>query len=150
MKCFYNNCKLGGNVEKDIAIKYSSKYYHKECLDKKLNKEKAMQLLKQKGFVEKSINMALMTFVDKNGVDSEFVYFTVKYVVERKKVLNNPFGISYYLQNFEIIKAYQKYKTYKLLEENKHKEVKIDEVEIPTFNRKIKPPKYLKILKRGD
>ena len=147
MKCFYNHCKLGGNVEKDVAIKYNSKYYHKECYEKKINKEKAMQLLKQKGFVEKSIHMALMTFVDKNGVDSDFVYFTVKHIIERKKVLNNPFGISYYLQNFEIIKAYQKYKTYKMMEENKHKEVELDNVEIPKFNRKIKPPKYLKILK---
>ena len=146
MKCFYSQCKLGGNVEKDVAIKYNSKYYHKECYDKKINKEKAMQLLKQKGFVAKSISMALSSFVDKKNVDSEFVYFTVKYVIENNKQLNNPFGISYWLQNFDIIKEYEKYKNYKFIEERKKMEVEIDDVEIPKFNRKSKPPKYLKIL----
>lgn len=146
MKCFYSQCKLGGNVEKDVAIKYNTKYYHKECYDKKIDKEKAMQLLKQKGFVAKSISMALSSFIDKKNVDSEFVYFTTKYVIENNKTLNNPFGISYWLQNFDIIKEYEKYKNYKFIEERKKMEVEIDDVEIPKFNKKSKPPKYLKIL----
>lgn len=146
MKCFYSQCKLGGNVEKDVAIKYNSKYYHQECYNKKINKEKAMQLLKEKGFVAKSISMALSSFVDKKNIDSEFVYFTVKYVIENNKQINNPFGISYWLQNFDIIKEYEKYRNYKFIEARKNMEVKIDDVEIPKFDKKLKPPKYLKIL----
>ena len=146
MNCFYSNCKLGGSVEKDVAIKYNSKYYHKSCYDKKINKEKSFQLLKEKGFVAKSINMALASFIDKNGTDSDFVYFTIKYVIENNKALNNPFGISYWLQNFDIIKEYTKYKNYKMIEERKNNQVDIEDVEVPKFDRKIKPPKYLKIL----
>jgi hypothetical protein len=148
MKCFYKHCKLGGNVEKDVAIKYNTKYYHKECYKKKINKEKSALLLKQKGFVVKTINMALMTIIDKDDFDSDLVYFTIKYVIENKKDLNNPFGVKYYLQNFEINDKYKKYKRFKQIEENKNKKVEIEDVEEVKFNYVKKKPKYLNIIKK--
>jgi hypothetical protein len=146
MKCFYSQCKLGGEVDKTSAIKYNSKYYHVECYNKKINKEKTALLLKEKGFVAKTINMALKNIIDDSGFDSEFVYYVTKTVIENKKELNNPFGLKYYMQNFELINNFKKLKRYQEIEKMKNQKIVIDEIEEPKFKKNKKPPKYLKIL----
>jgi len=97
MKCGYNQCVYGGDVEKDIAIKYNTRYYHSKCYDKKIYKEKCSELLKDNGFMIKTINLALKKMIDDDKVEPQFVYFTIKHIFNNKLVLNNPFGVNYYL-----------------------------------------------------
>jgi len=145
MKCGYNHCKLGGNVEKDVAIKFKKRYYHEECYNKKIKKNQIYELLKDKGFVVKTINMALKQIVDDDGTDVDFLLFTTKYVFDNREKLSNPFGLKYYLQNYKIRDKYEYMKKIKALKELNNRKVEPDEVEEVEFNHTEKIPKYLKI-----
>lgn len=146
MKCAYNNCKLGGNVEKDVAIKFNNRYYHSECFDKKSCKERCSDLLKSKGFIVKNINLALKKIIDDNSANPKFVEFAIDYVLKNKKPLNSPFGVSYYLENFELIQEFNRVERLRKIQELRDSEFEIDNVEVPEIKYTPKTAKYLKIL----
>jgi len=145
MKCGYNHCKLGGNVEKDVAIKYNRRYYHKECYNKKIKKHEIYNLLRDNGFVAKSINMALKQIVDDDNTDVDLLLFTTKYVIDNRKELNNPFGLKYYIQNYEIIEKYKRISRLEKLKELNSKEKEMEFEDETEFNHTERLPKYLKI-----
>jgi hypothetical protein len=145
MKCGYNHCKLGGNVEKDVAIKYNKRYYHKQCYNKKIKKREIYDILRNNGFVAKSINLALKQIIDDDGTDVDLLLFTVNYVIDNRKELNNPFGLKYYIQNYEIIDKYKKISRIKRLKALNDKDRNIEVEEEVKFTHTEKLPKYLKI-----
>jgi len=145
MKCGYNNCKFNGNVEKDIAIKFKKRYYHKECYNKKTKKRQIYEVLKNQKFASKTINFALKQMVDDDNMDVDFLLFVTNYVIDNKEELNNPFGIKYYSQNYKIIDKYKKKKRMQILKELNDKKRDIEFAEDTDFEHTKITPKYLKI-----
>lgn len=110
MKCAYKYCELGGEVKKKNAIK-DGRYYHKECYHIKTMKKECRELLRDNfSFSVKTINMAIKQLVDDKGVDVDKLHFVIKDIIKNNRDLNSPYGITYYMENFKIDKAYKKYK----------------------------------------
>ena len=117
MKCRYSHCKLGGEVDKEIAIKDGSQYFHKECYDKRENKRASAKILiNDFGFMSKQVNMVLKKIIDDNNAPSEYVLWMANKIKNEKMVINNPFGLNYYLKEgrnwkeFSKLKAKEEYK----------------------------------------
>jgi len=126
MKCGYKYCKLGGEVKKEDAIK-DGRYYHKECHNKKTIKSECRDILKENyKFMARNINNIIKQLVDDKNIDAEKVRFTIQNIVDNNRELNSPYGISYYLENYEINNEFKKY-----IKAKKFKEVKDMDVDVP-------------------
>lgn len=102
MKCRYNKCKLGGEVEKKDAVKNGSMYYHKECYDKKLAKEELRELMGK--FPQRDINISLAKAID----ESPYQLGYIEYVVKNKFTkFQNAYGLLYQLK---VDTNYEEYK----------------------------------------
>lgn len=103
MKCRYSHCKLGGEVEKEDAIKEGSMYYHKECYKKKEVKSEIRDIFQARGMVQRDINISLKRAID----DEEYNLEYIKYVViNRQKEIIDPYKLLYQLK---IDKNYEEY-----------------------------------------
>lgn len=146
MKCGYPYCKLNGNVDKEEATKIGSRYFHKECAEKKEAKNRISKLLIGFGFMQKNVNTVLKNLVDTKNVDVKFLEFTINYIIKNKLELNNPYGVGYYLENYKIIKEYKGNLKIEKIQQNRESELQIEYIEDTTFEYNKKTPKYLKIL----
>ena len=127
MKCAYVNCKLGKEVDKEDAVYIGRKYYHKDCYKKKDKKESCKKILIDMNFIDKNINIALKRLIDDENFDAEYVEFAINYIKNNKLKLTNPFGLKYYLQNFNIQTDYETAIRIKTIKEMKSVEFKIED-----------------------
>lgn len=147
MKCPYKYCNHGGVVKKENAIYYKSRYYHKDCYNKKINKTECRDLLKNNyKFNNMNINNSIKQLVDDKGRDSEFVLIAIKYIINNKKPLNSPYGISYYLEFDEVIDAYKSHQKRKVKEEIKSSNDEIEVVDDVKINKVTKEDNWWKII----
>jgi len=93
MKCRYNKCKLGGEVEKKDAVKVGSMYYHQECYDKKMAKEELRELMGK--FPQRDINISLAKAIDESPYQLGFVEYVVK---NKFTKFQNAYGLLYQLK----------------------------------------------------
>jgi hypothetical protein len=110
-KCGYNQCKLGKEVTKDIAVKHGAKYYHKECLIEAQNKNEIRKLFFEKinpTEVAAVLNRTINTIIDTKNVSSDFLLYALKYVIENKLILNHAGGLYYIINNDRIKESYRK------------------------------------------
>ena len=133
--CRYANCPFEGkliNLDTDEYESEEKKFYHKECFER-MKKEKEKQALInadiacildlwQKhisntvnyGYLRKILNEYL-----ERGVSSDYMVYTMQYVVEHKLPLRYPPGFRYMLDRQEIQDAYKKQQAAKLLKQQK-------------------------------
>jgi hypothetical protein len=138
MKCGYKHCKLGGEVKKENSIK-DGRYYHKECHNKKITKGECRDILDENySFTKRNINIAIKQLVDDRDINPDKLKFTIKYIIKNKKDcdLNSPYGVTYYLENFKINKAFKKMQTSKRLQIIKNTHVDVDTVNEQEFKYK--------------
>jgi hypothetical protein len=110
-KCGYNQCKLGKEVTKDIAIKHGVKYYHKECLKEALNKNEIRKLFFEyinPTEVATVLNRTINNIIDIKNVSSDFLLYALKYVIKNKLILNHAGGLYYIINNDKIKESYNK------------------------------------------
>lgn len=104
MKCGYNKCKFGGNVDKKDAIKDGTRYFHKECLHEKKIKHEIESYYRNNFNTNEplqNVRSAISSFVHKNMYDADYVLWCLK---NKAKKLNSIFGLSYslsYIANYE-------------------------------------------------
>lgn len=103
MKCRYGNCKLGGEVDKEDAIKDGSMYYHKQCHKKQMAKSEIRNILQSRKMVQRDINIALKRAIDDEEYDLDFIRFVV---ANRQKEISDPYKLLYQLK---IDKNYEEY-----------------------------------------
>lgn len=113
MKCRYKYCRFGGEVDKSQAVKDGNQYYHKECYQEKEDKAKIRQLYVE--YIDKNVNYSILNrtinnIVNSKGISSDFLLFTVMYIVSNKMNINTPMGLYYYIDNQRIKDAYNEYK----------------------------------------
>lgn len=141
MKCKYSNCKLGGEVDKESAIKDGNAYYHKECQEKRLFKRSVEDRLKR--FLIKDVRMAMKKAIDDNNYPIDFVEF----IIDRyDSKFDSPYSILYYAKNRDAIKDYMVMKSKKSMGELS-KNLNSIEVEKETefnFSHKF-TPKWMKV-----
>lgn len=103
MKCRYTHCKLGGEVEKENAIKDGSMYYHKECYKKQTVKAEIRNILQSRKMIQRDINIALKKAIDDEEYNVEYVKFVA---TNRVKEITDPYKLLYQLK---IDKNYEEY-----------------------------------------
>lgn len=145
--CRYACCQVEGkliNLETDEYEAEDKKFYHKECYER-MKKDREEQAiinsdiacildLWQKhisntvnyGYLRKILNEYL-----ERGISSDYMVFTMQYVVSHKLPLRYPPGFRYMLDKQEIQDAYQKQQAAKLLKQQK--EIKPRKTNAPQF-----------------
>lgn len=124
MKCAYSkNCKHGGDVSKEDAIKIGSRYFHKECLQEKDNKAECERIwlenFKETTLVvlRKAINDITKTY----GAD--YLLYVMKWIKANNKPINYPMGLKNYCNS----DLRDKWKAIKINEE--YKKIKNEKIE---------------------
>lgn len=109
MKCAYKTCKFDNQIEKGKEIKYKNRYYHLECLKEVQNKEEIRKIYFEHinpSEVVKMVNLAISKLINEKKVDSEYLLFVIKYIVNHKMKVNYPMGLYYYVNNSKIKEAW--------------------------------------------
>ena len=106
MKCGYSKCKLGGNVSKDESVKIGARYFHKECNHKREIKSYCLDKLLSIGMIAKLTNMFLSKIVDVENCDVDYLKFVVDYIYDNNSKLSSPYGVKYYMGDWNIEKLY--------------------------------------------
>lgn len=107
MKCRYTHCKLGGEVEKEVAVKVGSAYYHKECRREIDHKKQIEDLYYNKFKLNEmmgQVKSAINKYVDEFGTEY------VLYILHQDIKLNSIYGISYYLKDNRNKQSFEKEK----------------------------------------
>jgi hypothetical protein len=110
VKCGYNHCLFDGEVDKENAVKVGTRYYHKECLKQKQEKDEVRKLyLEQVNSTEivSVLNSVINNIVHIKKVDSGFLLYALKHAIQNKFVFHNPAGLHYIINNAYIKKQYQ-------------------------------------------
>ena len=81
MKCGYAKCKLGGSVEKEVAVKENKKYYHAECLEKaQIKREIEVYYVNKVNSREPlmSVRKAISNYIDRDNYNPNYVLWSLK------------------------------------------------------------------------
>lgn len=128
--CAYSHCQHDSrkiDIRTEPYKVLGRAYYHKDCYKAKLNGDwkdektkKDLQLFRDiwyehisKTVVFSQLMHILNSYID-NGVDSDYLVFVLKYVIEHKMNLNYPNGFKYYVDRKEIKDAYSRIKIKKV------------------------------------
>ena len=160
-KCRYRNCPH--NFEIDItADEYEvcgKSYYHKDCfqilkkITEKEEQQKAdIQLIKNlwienidKTLVYSDLYMVLNELLSR-GIESDYLVFTMRYVVDHQMSLNYPGGFRYYVNRKEIQDAYKKRKAKAVIGDHEFKVTSKEDG--PKFNIGVKQKGFQSIFQR--
>ena len=147
IKCAYANCKLGGNVDKDKAVKAGARYFHEECDYKKSVKQSCADKLLSLGMIAKLVGIFLKKAIDDEQVELEYLEFTIDYIILHKLKLSSPYGVKYYMGDYKIRAEYDKYISKKVSSEIKSGMIWDAEPSTSFKPLEKQIPSYLKILK---
>jgi hypothetical protein len=109
-KCGYAKCKLGGEVDKERAVKVGSRYWHEECVrerDLKNDIESFYYEQYQSREPIIAVRKAISNYIDRDRYDSEYVLWCLK---SKKPKLNSLHGLSYTLSYKANEVEFKKYK----------------------------------------
>ena len=111
IKCGYNDyCKFGGDVEKEIAVKIGSRYWHKECAREKDFKKRIIDEFYSKfnsNEPSTSAKKAVKKYVHELDYPADYVLYCLLY---KAKNLNSLHGLQYSLNDNRNFKDYKKLK----------------------------------------
>ena len=145
--CRYGCCPVEGkiiNLDTDEYEAEDKKFYHKECYERMKEEKEKQTIINadiacildiwQKhisntvnyGYLRKILNEYL-----ERGISSDYMVFTMQYVVSHKLPLRYPPGLRYILDRQEIKDAYQKQQASKIVKQQK--EVKQRKTNAPQF-----------------
>jgi hypothetical protein len=111
LKCGYNHCLFDGEVDKEMAIKIGSRYYHKDCAKQKQDKEEIRKIyLEEVNSTEvvKVLNAVINNIIHIKKVDSGLLLYALKYAIQNKFTFHSPAGLYYIINNKNIKDNYYK------------------------------------------
>jgi hypothetical protein len=162
-KCRFVGCKHPTR-EIDIGTepytKVGTMYYHEDCFQlKKSNEWKDSQTRKDLAEfreiwfnrISRTVNYPQLMWILNDyiarGVSSDYLLFTLKYILNNNMNLNYPNGFKYYVDREDIKKAYDKHLIQKRIVEQAKNPVKTDvQDNAPKFSVKTKPKGFQTIL----
>ena len=146
LKCRYKQCKHGGEVDKEVAVKDGSAYYHEDCLKEKNNKKKIKDIY-YKFYQSKEpvtqVNTGISKLVEKN--DSEYVLYALCQWIRQMKPLKSIYGLSYVVADKDIESSYKKLKALEKVKEF-NREIEIIESEPIQYHINKTPNLWTNIL----
>lgn len=107
MKCRYKYCRLGGEVEKDVAIKIGSAYYHQECRKEIKDKEEIEKVFYDRFNINEGFSKVKGAI---NKYVGEFDTSYILYVLHQDIKLNSIYGLVYYLRDSRFRAGFEKEK----------------------------------------
>lgn len=125
-KCAYQHCPFGGQVDKDEAVSYKRRHYHKKCFQDVVNKEKIREYYLEninKTEILSKLNGVISNIIDVKKVDSEFLLFAIQYAVRNSIQIHTPMGLHYLVNNYKIKEAWKKEQAKKI------KKISFDDIE---------------------
>jgi hypothetical protein len=140
MKCKFAQCKLGGEVAKEDAIKNNTGYYHNECLQEAMSRREIREL-----FIANindtepmaHLNRTICNILDIKGFESEYLLFALNHVIKNKINLRYVNGLHYIVNDAKILKAYEdnksKIKAAEIKEAMKEIDIKNKDVEFTPY-----------------
>lgn len=146
MKCRYKNCRHGGTVEKEEAVKEGNAYFHIDCLKEKNNKAQIKEIYSkyyQSNEPVMSINIGISKLCEK--VDSEFVLYCLCQWIRQKRELKSIYGLNYVVANKDLESAYKKSKASERVKEFEG-EIAVVETEPIQYHTENKPKRWTDIL----
>ena len=147
MKCRYSYCKLGGEVNKEDAIKEGSSYYHRECHNKLINKRKSVELMTiNLGFMRKQVNIILKKIIDDKNAPSDYVVWMLEKIIKESLKLNTPFGLEHYLSNGHYYDEFKRLKIKEDYYKMKNNKRKCETVEDTKIKYKKKGVGFIEII----
>lgn len=126
-KCAYQHCPFGGQVDKDEAVSYKRRHYHKKCFQDVVNKEKIREYYLEninKTEILSRLNAIISDIIDKKQVDSEFLLFAIQYAIKNNITIRTPMGMYFLINNYKIKEAWKKEQAKKI------KKISFDDVEV--------------------
>jgi hypothetical protein len=126
-KCAYQHCPFGGQVDKEEAVEYKHRHYHKKCFQDVVNKEKIREYYLEnvnKTEILSKLNAVISNIIDTKGVDSEFLLFAIQYAHKENIPIHTPMGLHYLVNNYKIKEAWKKEQVKKV------KEIDFNNVEV--------------------
>jgi len=109
VKCQYTHCLHDGKVDRDLALAYNSKYYHKDCYEMfqiMLNiRDLCFQV--DPTIVFKQLNGYINKLVYEKNIDPEYIIFTLEFIIRNNLEVNLPYGLIYKLNDFNVKNAYK-------------------------------------------
>lgn len=161
--CRYINCPYDHKIDlqqDEYKLVGKAMYYHAECLQKKRKGEwkdeqtkKDLQYIKNKWVecIDKTVIywqlMQCLNELIQQGISSEYLVFTIDYVVEHKMSLHYPKGFKYFVAKAEIKNAYEKQQISKKNIPKINEFTAEDDTETPTFTLKQRNNGFGRILK---
>lgn len=155
--CGYAKCRHNRqlNIQTDEFVKLNSLYFHKDCFQERSD----LQLIRNRwaeciseNFSYSYLNKVLNSLLDK-GYTSEYMVFTLEYVISHHMNLNYPNGFIYFLNNAKIQTAYKQRKLKQQIKEaEKNPKPPLNTSNEPKFTFKPKPRGFSTIFqnKGGD
>jgi hypothetical protein len=150
-KCTYTQCKLGNKVDKSMAVKKGTKYYHPECLKEAENKNMIRKLFLDninETEVVAMLNRTINQIIDTKNISSDFLLYALNYVINNKLPLNHAGGLHYIINNQKIKESYEKEKSQKIINNIIFNNIDfVSDLNTENVNQiKIKQPKFIKMI----
>ena len=152
--CRYKNCKHGGKVDTsidDFVVPHKGYYYHKDCwneykeITQKDKQIKADLQYIRNQWVSSISNTVVYSDLNRclnellvRGVSSDYMVFTIDYVIDHHLSLRYPMGFKYFVDKAYIKKAYQEKLAKKQAKQDTHLDID-NPTDSPSF--KISNPK---------
>lgn len=111
--CGYRLCRCGKkiNIEKDDFVHEKCSYFHKSCYKERSDLALVRSLWHDNispTVVYSQLNKELNRLIQEVGVSSDFILFTLQYVISHGCKLRYPGGLKYYIDNQDIKNEYDK------------------------------------------
>lgn len=162
-KCRFIACKHENkeiNIDSEPFVKDGRCFYHQDCYELKKNNEWKSQktrddltLFRDMWYrnISDTVNFSqLMKILNEyiaRGVDSDYLVFALKYIIDHKMNLNYPNGFKYYVDRIDIKRAYEKHIALKNRKTYEDYKPVVSDDDSPTFNVKTKQRGFQSILK---
>ena len=114
LKCGYTNCKLGGQVEKEVAVKVGARYFHEQCDHERQIKSEIETYYRENYNANEpmqNIRTAISNYLYKSNYDAEYVLWCLKF---KNPKLNSLYGLSYTLSYKQNELDFKKWKASKV------------------------------------
>lgn len=161
--CRYKKCPYGKKIDIDkeeYRLIGKSMYYHKDCYkNKQKDNEKDeqtksdFQYIKNQWLLNIDHNLTYSNLFKclneliSQGISSQYLVFTMDYVVKHKLNLKYPNGFKYYVNKDEIKNAYKKQQILNSGVKKVNEFVAIDKFDTPKFSVKSEPKGFGNIFK---
>lgn len=151
-KCFYKFCRFGNEIkDSEKVVTKNRKKYHENCYHEKMDFQSIQKVWKSG--IDENVNSRQLQRVAsgliKNGYSATRILFTLEFCILNKKNLNYPPGLRYFMEDSDIVKAWDKKLARQRIGELDFKKIKFAHPTTIIQPPRKEPMGFERILKKG-